>query len=111
MRRAVAAGPEAGGRSGLGPMLAAAAVGLALMWASGLVLVWSRWGGPGGLPGLFWLKFVFVLSLTAAAVAIHTTYAAVKRGDTGGGGAAAELGPAAGGSSLLAVLRRSYAFG
>ena len=80
MRRAVAAGPEAGGQlRALGPMLAnVSAVGLALMWASGLVLVWSRWGGPGNLPGLFWLKFAFVLSLTAAAVAIHATYAEVS---------------------------------
>ena len=28
--------------------------GLGLMWLSGLVMVWSRWGGPGNLPGLFW---------------------------------------------------------
>jgi hypothetical protein len=34
------------------------------------MLVWSRWGGPGGLPGLFRAKLVFVLTLTAAAVAI-----------------------------------------
>ena len=112
MRRAVAAGPEAGGQlRALGPMLAnVSAVGLALMWASGLVLVWSRWGGPGNLPGLFWLKFVFVLSLTAAAVAIHATYAEVKRGNLAAAARLPKLGPVAGVSSLLAVLTAVFTF-
>ncbi len=112
MRRAVAAGPEAAGQlRALGPMLAnVSAVGLALMWASGLVLVWSRWGGPGNLPGLFWLKFVFVLSLTAAAVAIHATYAEVKRGNLAAAARLPKLGPAAGVSSLLAVLTAVFTF-
>jgi len=112
MRRAVVAGPEAGGQlRALGPMLAnVSAVGLALMWASGLVLVWSRWGGPGNLPGLFWLKFVFVLSLTAAAVAIHATYAEVKRGNLTAAARLPKLGPVAGVSSLLAVLTAVFTF-
>ena len=85
------------------------ATGLALMWLSGLVMVWSRWGGPGNLPGLFWFKFLFVLSLTAAAVMIHMTYRAPWR-RRGGGHAVTEAGPVAGVSSLLAVLLAVYAF-
>ena len=83
MRRALAVGPEAARPlRELGPMLAnVSATGLALMWASGLVLVWSRWNGPGGLPELFWLKFLFVLTLTAATIAIHLTYAEIRRGN------------------------------
>ena len=83
MRRAQAVPAEAAGTlRGLGPMLAnVSAVGLVLMWLSGLVMVWSAWGGPGNLPGLFWLKLVFVLSLTAAAGMIHRTYAAVRGGN------------------------------
>ena len=112
MRRALAMPAEAAGPlRGLGPMLAnVSAIGLALMWLSGLVLVWSRWGGPGGLPGLFWAKFVFVLSLTAAAVAIHLTYAAIRRGDAAAAARLPKLGPVAGVSSLLAVLLAVYAF-
>ena len=63
MRRAAGAPPEAARTlRELGPMLAnVSAVGLGLMWLSGLIMVWSRWDGPGSLPGLFWVKFVFVL--------------------------------------------------
>lgn len=112
MRRALAAPPEAAGAlRGLGPFLAnVSAVGLALMWASGLVLVWSRWGGPGSLPGMFWVKFVFVLSLTAAAGIIHMTYAELRRGNMAVAARLPKLGPVAGVSSLLAVLFAVIAF-
>ena len=53
MRRALAMPAEAAGPlRGLGPMLAnVSGVGLALMWLSGLVLVWSQWGGRAGCRG------------------------------------------------------------
>jgi len=112
MRRTGAMTPEAARPlRELGPMLAnVSAAGLALMWATGLILVWSRWEGPASLPGLFWLKFVFVLTLTAAAVAIHRTYAEVRRGNLAAAARLPKLGPAAGASSLLAVLLAVFAF-
>jgi hypothetical protein len=72
---------------------------------------WSGAGGAGlsGLPGLFRAEFVFVLSLTAAAVAIHPTYAAIRRGDAAAAARLPKLGPVAGVSSLRAVLL-AYAF-
>ena len=112
MRRALVVPAEAAGTlRGLGPMLAnVSAVGLGLMWLSGLVMVWSRWGGPGNLPGLFWGKLVFVLSLTAAAVAIQLTYRAVRGGDVAAAARLPKLGPVSGVSALLAVLLAVYAF-
>lgn len=112
MRRAAGMTPE-GARPlrELGPMLAnVSAVGLGLMWLSGLVLVWSRWNGPGSLPGLFWIKFVFVLSLTAAAVVVHLTYGEIRRGNRAVAARLPRLGPVAGVSSLLAVLFAVFAF-
>jgi hypothetical protein len=96
---------------GLGPMLAnVSAIGLALMWASGLILVWSRWDGPGSLPGLFWVKFAFVLALTAAAAVIHMTYAEIGRGNVAVAARLPKLGPVAGASSLLAVFFAVFTF-
>ena len=112
MRRALTLSPE-GARPlrELGPMLAnVSASGVALMWLTGLALVWARWGGPENLPRLFWLKFVFVLSLTAAAVAIHLTYAAIRGGNVAAAARLPKLGPVAGLSSLLAVLLAVYTF-
>ena len=74
------------------------------------MLVRSRWGGPGGLPGLIRAKFVFVLTLTAAGVAIHLTYAAIRRGKAAAAARLPKLGPVAGVSSLLAVLLAVYEF-
>ncbi len=112
MRRAVVAGPDAAGTlRGLGPMLAkVSGAGLALMWASGVIMVWSRWGGPGNLPGLFWLKMLFVLSLTAAAVMIHMTYGEIRRGKPAAAARLPKLGPVSGVSALLAVLTAVFVF-
>jgi hypothetical protein len=112
MRRTLGMTPEASQPlRALGPMLAnVSTTGLAVMWASGVILVWSRWSGPGSLPGLFWAKFVFVLTLTAAAVAIHMTYAEVRRGNHAAAARLPKLGPVAGASSLLAVLLAVFTF-
>jgi uncharacterized membrane protein len=112
MRRAAGLVPDAARPlRDLGPMLANVSVaGLALMWLSGLILTWSLWDGPGSLPRLFWVKFLFVLSLTGAAAAIHLTYGAIRRGDIGAAARLPRLGPIAGASSLLAVLFAVLAF-
>jgi len=106
MRRAAAAPAEqAQVLRGLGPMLAnVSAVGLVLLWLTGLILVWAVWDGPANLPGLFWVKMAFVIALTAAVGAIHATYAAIRRGEAARAALLPKLGPAAGLSSLLAVL-------
>lgn len=112
MGRADALPPEAAQPlRALGPMLAnVSGIGLVLLWASGLVMVRSGWGGFGGLPGLFWLKLLFVLTLTAAVGAIHMTYARIRRGDAAAVAWLPRLGPAAGMSALLAVLAATFTF-
>lgn len=96
----------------LGPMLAhVAAVGLVIMWITGLILVWSKWGGLGSLPGLFWVKFVFVVILTVSSGGVDMTYAQIRR--TGNKALAARLavlGPISGISAILAVLFAAFAF-
>lgn len=81
-----------------------ASVGLVLMWLTGLMLAALKYGGLAGLPGLFWVKMIFVSSLTIAAITLELTYAQVKRGDTGAAKRLPGLGAIAGASSLLAVL-------
>lgn len=112
MRRALAMpGDAARPLRELAPMLAnVSAIGLAVMWASGAILVWSRWDGPGSLPGLFWVKFGFVLALTAATVAIHMTHAEIRRGNVAAAARLPRLGPLSGASALLAVLFAAFAF-
>jgi phosphoglycerol transferase MdoB-like AlkP superfamily enzyme len=112
MRRAQGMAPDAAQTlRQLGPTLAnLSAAGVALLWITGLVMVWSQWDGPGSLPGLFWLKFVFVLTLTAAVALIHMTYADIRRGNAAAAARLPKLGPVAGVSALLAVLFACFAF-
>jgi hypothetical protein len=113
MRRALTMPPEqAMTVRSLGPLLAnVAAIGLVLLWVTGVIMVWSRWDGLGSLPGLFWVKFVFVVTLTLASGAVHMTYAEIRRtGNVALGARLAKLGPAAGLSAILAVLFAVFAF-
>lgn len=112
MRRARAAEATAAAPlRDLGPMLAKVSeTGLGLMWATGLVMVWSRWGGPGTLPAFFWVKLVFVLSLTAVSFMIHRTYVEIRGGRPAAAARLPKLGPLAGISALLAVFFAVWAF-
>jgi hypothetical protein len=96
----------------LGPMMARVAhVGVALLWLTGLILVWSKWNGIGSLPTLFWVKFAFVVILTVVSILIEMTYADIRRGNRAVASRLPKLGPIAGISALLAVLFASLAFG
>ena len=112
MRRAlVLPAEEAKVVRGLGPILAKVSVtGLALLWASGLVMVWTKWDGFADLPQLFWVKGIFILSLTLVTGLIYMTYGEIRKGNVGAAARLPKLGPLAGISSLLAVLFAVLAF-
>lgn len=111
MRRALASPPDhANVLRGLGPHYAALSVlGLVAMWLSGAVLAVTEIGIPN-LPALFWVKMIFVSTLTLAAIATQMTYARIKRGDMSVAKRLPLLGPVAGASSLLAVTFAVFAF-
>ena len=90
---------------GLGPWLARmSTVGLVLMLASGIALAFVKWGGFGAMPAEFWIKMVFVTTLTLAAIGIEMSYAQAKAGNAAAAARIPKLGPMAGISSLLAVI-------
>jgi hypothetical protein len=113
MRRAASLPPDqAATIRSLGPMLAnLAAIGLAILWVTGLYLVWSKWGGAENLPTAFWIKLAFVVLLTVFTVIIHVTYAQIRKTKNPAlGSRLAKLGPASGISMLAALLFAAYAF-
>jgi hypothetical protein len=90
---------------GLGPTLAkVSATGVAVLWVTGLILVWSKWSGFGSLPDMFWIKAIFIVSLTVVVGLIHMTYAEIRKGNVAVAARLPKLGPMAGVSALLAVL-------
>ena len=112
MRRALALpADEAKVVRGLGPILAnVATVGLALLWVTGFILVWSKWDGFGSLPKLFWVKAVFILALTVVRGLVLMTYAEIRKGNVALAARLPRLGPMGGISALLAVLFAALAF-
>ena len=112
MRRALTLpADEAKVLRGLGPILAnVSGIGLALLWATGLILVWSKWDGFGSLPQMFWVKAIFILSLTVVVGLIHMTYGEIRKGNPAAAAKLPKLGPMAGVSASLAVLFAVVAF-
>jgi len=112
MAQARAMPPEqAGSLRSVGPMLARmSTLGLVLLLLSGPALVSMKYGGFSAMPTMFWVKLVFVGTLTLAAILIEVTYARVKKGDLKAAGLLPKLGPMAGISSLLAVIFAALAF-
>jgi hypothetical protein len=56
-------------------------VGLVLLWLTGLVLVFMKWGGFGALPGLFHAKLTGVVVMTLLIGFIHSQAKGVAAGD------------------------------
>lgn len=95
----------------LGPAMGGfSAAGLVLMWLTGVALVFVKFHSVAALPALFWLKAVFITTLTLAAVAVQVTYAQIKTGNVAAAARLPILGPIAGASSLLAVIAAVLAF-
>ncbi len=98
---------QAGVIRGLSPGLARlSTIGLVLMLLTGIALMfWKYNGDVASMPALFWVKMLFVTTLTIAVILIEMTHAQVKKGNTAA--AAARLprfGPMAGTSAFLAVI-------
>jgi hypothetical protein len=112
MRRAlVLPADDARAVRSLGPILANVSLtGLIVMWATGLILVWSKWNGIESLPQMFWVKAIFILSLTVMTALIHMTYAEIRKGNPAAAAKLPKFGPMAGISALLAVLFAVLAF-
>ena len=96
---------------GLGPILSkVSATGVAVLWVTGLILVWSKYDGLASLPQMFWVKAIFILSLTVMTALIQLTYAEIRKGNPAAAARLPKFGPMAGVSALLAVLFAVLAF-
>jgi hypothetical protein len=112
MRRAlVLPADEARVVRGLGPVLAKlSAAGVVVLWITGLIMVWTKWDGFGSLPQMFWVKAIFIVSLTVMTALIQKTYAEIAKGNPAAAAKLPKFGPMAGVSALLAVLFAVVAF-
>lgn len=85
-------------------------VGLAVLWVTGIILIWSIWGGPAFLHWAFWVKLACVVLLTAVIVFLDLTIKKVRSGDTAAAAQLPVFGRIAGGLLLLVVVFAVIAF-
>lgn len=102
---------QAGPVRAVGPSLARmSSAGLVLMLLTGVAIVMTKYGGFSAMPLMFWIKLVFVGTLTVGAILIEVTYAQVKKGNAKAAELLPRFGPLAGISSLAAVVFAALAF-
>ena len=93
------------------PLLSRAGdIGLALLWISGLIMVFTRFGGFGNLPMAFWWKLLFVVVLTAVVGVVHALVARLNRGDQTVRARLPILGRIAAGVLLVVIILAVVAF-
>lgn len=110
-RLAHSASPEAAAAlRRIPPMLAPfSAGGLITLWVTGVLLLFGYWG-VSAVPGMFWVKLVCVIALTAIVVTIWMTMARIRAGDVSVASRMPMLGMGASLFGLLAVLFATMAF-
>ena len=84
--------------------------GLGLLWITGLIMVWSVFGGPQNLPGLFWWKFACVVAITVLVAMMGMIVKQMQAGDRSGMARLPMFGGATAILLLLVVIFAVYAF-
>ncbi len=83
---------------------------LAILWLTGIIMVWSVYGGPANMPALFWVKLILVLGVTAGLVMVSLTLKAVRDGDRRAGLRLPMYGIPTGILLVLVIIVAVYAF-
>jgi len=102
---------EARGLVRFGPVIATVGgSGLLLLWATGLMLTFTKWGGFANLPWQFHAKITFVVVLTLAVGASHAFQAKARRGDAAAAAMLPRLGLVSAACSVLIVVLAVLSF-
>jgi hypothetical protein len=78
--------------------------GLALLWATGLTMLYTRWNGLAGMPWQFHVKLTAVILLTLTVVYLTRLEGQVSRGDAAAAARIQTFGKVASASALVAVI-------
>ena len=86
-------------------------IGLALLWASGIALVQTRYGTMAELPGTFHAKLTAVVLLTIAVAYIHVLMPRAQQGDAAAMKRIQMIGRLTAPLAILAVIFAVLTFG
>ena len=85
-------------------------VGLAILWVTGPLVVWLKYGGLSGLGGWFWLKIAFVIILSAALGIGAVNFRKGRAGDARAATIAQRASMITGISGLIVIFAAVFAF-
>lgn len=86
-------------------------IGLALLWLTGLSIVWTRYGTFSILPRTFVYKLIAVVLLTLAVIAIQVLQRRAQKGDMAAMARMQTLGRLTGPLALVAIIFAVITFG
>jgi hypothetical protein len=78
--------------------------GLALLWLTGLTMLYTRWNGLAGMPWQFHVKLTAVVILTVTVVYLARLEKLIERGDRGAAARIQTFGKLASACALVAVI-------
>lgn len=85
-------------------------IGLGLLWLTGIIMVWTNFGGPGAMPTLFWWKLACVVLVTISVAMLGITVRQVQGGDQQAASRLPMYGAISGVLLVLIVILAVYAF-
>jgi hypothetical protein len=56
-------------------------IGLGFLWVTGVIMVWTKEGGPENLPWPFWVKFACVVAITVVVIMLSLLIRRMQNGD------------------------------
>jgi hypothetical protein len=87
------------------------AIGLTLLWASGIAIVQTRYGSFAILPRTFVIKIAAVAILTLGVIYIHILMPKAQKGDTAAAGRIQTIGKLTGPLAIFAIIFAVITFG
>ncbi|HEX8029275.1 MAG TPA: hypothetical protein VF491_12465 [Vicinamibacterales bacterium] len=87
------------------------AIGLTLLWASGIAIVQTRYGSFAILPRTFVIKIAAVAILTLGVIYIHILMPKAQKGDTAAAGRIQTIGKLTGPLAIIAIIFAVITFG
>jgi hypothetical protein len=87
------------------------AIGLTLLWGSGLAIVYTRYGTFSILPRTFIIKLAAVVLLTLGVIYIHVLQVRVNKGDTAAMAQIQTVGRIMGPLAIIAIIFAVITFG
>lgn len=85
-------------------------IGLGLLWITGIVVAFLKYGGLGGFGAWFWIKMALVIVLSASIGMGSAAYRKFRNGETAASGRMAMFSTLSAAAGMLTIVAAVFAF-